>query len=84
MRIGNRVSGPEISQVADEFKLSDSVAGVWPEPPNPEHLHIIVKHPPGERCVTALGQRYTDRVSTSSKLKLCQHQSLASDLTYHG
>jgi hypothetical protein len=56
MRIGNRVSGPEISQVADEIEPYDSVAEVWPEPPNPKHLHIIVKHPPGERCVTALGQ----------------------------
>jgi hypothetical protein len=73
-----------------KLNAMEEISDVWSEPPPKRHLHLYVTVPGegkafGERCVTALGQRdITDRVSTSSKLKLCQHQSLSSNLTYHG
>jgi hypothetical protein len=52
----------------------DNISVHWPAttPPDLKHLHIIVELPSGERCVHWV----------SFKLKLCQHQSLASDLPW--
>jgi hypothetical protein len=49
-RIGSRFLGPEISQFAEALDIADPIAGVWPEPPNPEHLHIIVELPSVASC----------------------------------
>jgi hypothetical protein len=45
-RIEDQFPGQEISQFAEMLEIADSVAEVWPEPPNTKHLHIIVGHRP--------------------------------------
>jgi hypothetical protein len=50
-RIKSQFPGQETSQFAEELDVADSVAEVWPEPPDTKHLHIIVELPSGKRRV---------------------------------
>lgn len=51
-RIENQFPRQQISRFAERLvEVTDSVAEVWPEQPNPKHLHIIVEHFSGQRCV---------------------------------
>ena len=54
-RIENHIPAQQFSQFAERMEVADSVAEVWPERPNPQHLHIIVELPSGERCVCIIG-----------------------------
>jgi predicted PhzF superfamily epimerase YddE/YHI9 len=44
-RIKSQFPEQETSQFAEELDVADSVAEVWPEPPDTKHLHIIVGLP---------------------------------------